>query len=877
MSTHDGIAIIGLSGRFPRAKTIAEFWHNLTKGVETISLFDDEELRAAGIAKEMLADPNYVKAKGMLDDIEWFDAAFFGITPKEAEIMDPQQRLFLECTWTALEDAGYDSEQYAGPIGLFAGAGINSYLMLNLFSNRGVIDFAGILQTSIPNRTDHLTTRCAYKLNLKGPAITVQTACSTSLVAVHLACQSLLNYQCDMALAGGITITVPQKSGYYFQEGGVLSPDGHCRPFDHKANGTVAGNGVGVVVLKRLADALADGDEIHAVIKGSAINNDGSLKVGYTAPSVEGQVEVIAMAQALAGITPDTISYIEAHGTGTTLGDPIEIAALTEVFRATTKRKNFCAIGAVKGSIGHLDVAAGVAGLIKTTLALKHRVLPPATNFESANPGIDLANSPFYISSRPSEWKNGSVPRRAGVSSFGIGGTNAHVVLEEAPERTESGPSRASQLLVLSAKTAAALETATTNLSAYCKENPNANLADVGHTLAVGRRPFRHRRMLVARDATDAAQALDALDPRRVVTGLQEPKDRPALFMFPGQGAQYVGMGRGLYESEKTFRDEVDRCSEQLKVMLGLDLREVMYPPAEQVKQGEEKLRQTAITQPALFVIEYALAKLLIEWGVRPAGMIGHSLGEFVAACLAGVLSLNDALRLVAARGRLMQSAERGAMLSVPLPEPEVQTMLGASLSLASVNAPSLCVVSGPTEAIAELEAKLKAKDVLCRQLHTSHAFHSTMMDPILDAFRAEVEKVSLNAPNIPFVSNLTGTWITAAEVTDPEYWVRHLRQTVRFGDGVTRLFEEPDAVLLEVGPGATLMTIARWHPAKAAGQMVLTSLPRSEEAQSDQVSLQNSLGRLWMSGVKVNWPTYFGGEQRRRVSLPTYPFERRR
>jgi phthiocerol/phenolphthiocerol synthesis type-I polyketide synthase E len=877
MSTHDGIAIVGLSGRFPKAKTIAEFWHNLTEGIETISFFDDEELLAAGIAKEMLADPNYVKAKGMLDEIEWFDAAFFGITPKEAEIMDPQQRLFLECAWTALEDAGYDSEQYAGPIGLFAGAGINSYLMLNLFSNRGVIDFAGILQSSIPNRTDHLTTRTAYKLNLKGPAITIQTACSTSLVAVHLACQSLLNYQCDMALAGGVTITAPQKSGYYFQEGGVLSPDGHCRPFDHKANGTVAGNGVGVVVLKRLAEALADGDEIHAVIKGSAINNDGSLKVGYTAPSVEGQVEVIAMAQALAGVAPDTIGYIEAHGTGTTLGDPIEIAALTEVFRAGTNRKNFCAIGAVKASIGHLDVAAGIAGLIKTTLALKHRVLPPAINFEAENAGIDLANSPFYVSNRSIPWNNGSVPRRAGISSFGIGGTNAHVVLEEAPGRTESGPSRYSQLLTLSAKTAAALESATTNLSAFLKEKPSANLADVGYTLAVGRRPFRHRRILVASDPADAAQALDALDPRRVVTGLQEPKDRPVMFMFPGQGAQSVDMGRGLYESEKTFRYEVDRCAEQLKPLLGLDLRNVIYPQAEQAKDADEQLRQTAITQPALFVIEYALSKLLLEWGVRPAGMIGHSLGEFVAACLAGVLSLNDALALVAARGRLMQGAERGEMLSVPLPEPEVRAMLNADLSLASVNAPSLCVVSGPTEAINELERKLKAKDVLCRRLHTSHAFHSQMMEPILDAFRSEVEKVQLNKPDIPFVSNLTGTWIKAAEVTDPDYWVRHLRQTVRFGDGVSRLFEEPEAVLLEVGPGATLMTIARWHPAKAAGQMVLTSLPRVEEAQADLVSLQNSLGRLWMAGVKISWPGYFGKEQRRRVSLPTYPFERRR
>lgn len=877
MSKQDGIAIIGLAGRFPKAKNVAEFWQNLTDGVKTVSLFDDEELRAAGIAKETLADPNYVKAKGMLDEVEWFDASFFGITPKEAEITDPQQRLFLECAWTALEDAGYDSEQYAGPIGLFAGASINSYLMLNLFSNRGLIDLAGILQSSIPNRTDHLTTRCAYKLNLKGPAITVQTACSTSLVAVHLACQSLLSYQCDMALAGGVTISVPQKSGYYFQEGGVLSPDGYCRPFDHKANGTVTGNGVGVVVLKRLGDALADGDEIHAVIKGSAVNNDGSLKVGYTAPSVEGQIEVIAMAQALAGITPDTIGYIEAHGTGTTLGDPIEIAALKEVFAAGTNLKNFCALGSVKANIGHLDVAAGVAGLIKTTLALKHRTVPPLLHFERANPQIDLDDSPFYVSTRPAKWTNGKGPRRAGISSFGIGGTNAHVMLEEAPEQAESGSSRPGQLLVLSAKSAQALEMASTNLSAWFKENGNANLADAAYTLAVGRRSFNHRRMLVAHDAADAAQALDALDPRRVVTGLQEPKERPVMFMFPGQGAQYPNMGRQLYELEPTFRTVVDQCAEQLKPLLGLDLREVLYPQGESSQQSQGQLRQTAITQPALFVTEYALAKLLIDWGVRPAGMIGHSLGEFVAACLAGVLSLNDALKLVAVRGRLMQSAEDGAMLSVPLPEPDVQALLDGNLSLASVNGPSLCVVSGPTEAIAALEEQLKSKDVLCRRLHTSHAFHSQMMDPIVDAFRAEVEKVDLRAPSIPFVSNLTGTWIKTSEVTDPEYWVKHLRQTVRFGDGVTRLFEEPDAILLEVGPGTTLMTIARWHPAKAAGQMVLTSLPHADDRQTDLVALQNALGRLWIAGIKFSWSNYFEGEQRRRISLPTYPFDRRR
>ncbi|HEX8559984.1 MAG TPA: MupA/Atu3671 family FMN-dependent luciferase-like monooxygenase [Pyrinomonadaceae bacterium] len=876
-SAPEGVAIIGLSGRFPGAKTTAEFWQNLVAGVEAVSFFTDEELRAEGVAEGVLADPAYVKAKAMLDDIESFDAGFFGITPKEAEITDPQQRLFLECAWAALENAGYDSEQYAGAIGLFAGSSLNSYLMVNLFSNPGLVDSVGILQTSIPNRADHLTTRCAYKLNLKGPAVTVQTACSTSLVAVHLACQSLLNYQCDMALAGGATVSVPKRSGYFHQEGGVLSPDGHCRAFDHRANGTVVGNGVGVVVLKRLADALEDGDEIHAVIRGSAINNDGSLKLGYTAPSVEGQVEVIAMAQAVAGVGPDTVTYVEAHGTGTTLGDPMEMEALTAAFRTGTDRKNYCAVGSVKTNIGHLDVAAGVAGLIKTTLALEARLLPPLTNFERPNPGINLEDSPFYFNPRPAPWETDGAPRRAGVSSFGIGGTNAHVVLEEAPPRAASGPSRPSQLLVLSAKTGAALEAATQNLSAHLRENPQASLADIAHTLAVGRRAFRHRRVLVSADAADAAQALELLTPHRVVTGLQEPKERPVVFMFTGQGSQHPGMGRELYETEATFRAEVDACAERLKPVLGLDLRDVLYPPAGQEAQAAEQLRQTFLTQPALFVTEYALAKLWMEWGVRPSAMIGHSIGEYVAACLAGVMSLPDALALVAARGRLMQGAEPGEMLSVPLPEKEVLPLLGDQLSLASVNAPGMCVVAGGSEAVGRLEESLKARDVVCRRLQTSHAFHSHMMDPILDSFRAEARRVRLSAPSIPYVSNLTGTWVTAAEATDADYWVKHLRHTVRFGEGVARLFEEPDSILLEVGPGRTLMSIARWHPAKPAGQSVFTSLPHPDEGGSAVASVQNALGRLWLAGVNVAWGGYYARERRRRVPLPTYPFERQR
>ena len=871
----EGVAIIGMAGRFPFARNLAEFWDNLREGVECISFFTDEELAKEGIDEAWLSDPNYIKAKGVLNDVDLFDASFFGLSPREAETMDPQQRFFLECTWEALENAGYDSEQYHEAIAVYGGVSLNSYLLLNLLSDPGLLDSVGILQASIRNRTDHLATRVSYKLNLKGEAVTVQTACSTSLVAVHLACQSLLDYHSDMALAGGVSIGVPKKAGYMFQEGGIFSADGHCRAFDKDATGTVIGNGVGVVVLKRLSDALADGDLIHAVIKGSAINNDGSAKVGYTAPSVNGQSEVIAMAQSVATIEPETISYIETHGTGTPLGDPVEIAALTQVFRASTSKKNFCAIGSVKSNIGHLDTAAGVAGLIKTVLALKHGTIPPSLHFERPNSQIDFASSPFYVNNRLSEWKKNGGPRRAGVSSFGIGGTNAHVVLEEAPAQEDSGPSRPSHLLLLSAKSSAALEVATTNLSNYLEQHPEVKLADVAYTLQVGRRAFSHRRMVVCSDAAEAVQALSTLDPRRVVAGLQEPRERTVVFMFPGQGAQYANMGQELYKIEETFRQQVDLCSDQLRDHLGFDLRDVLFSPEEQLAECNEKLRQTSVTQPALFVVEYALAQLLSQWGVQPQAMIGHSIGEYVAACLAGVFSLKDALGLVAARGRVMGALAGGSMLMVPLPEKDVRPLLGRYLSLAAVNAPAMCAVSGTTEAVDELARMLNAKQVVCHPLRTSHAFHSWMMEPALDEFRALMSKVKLHPPSIPFISNLTGTWITDAEATDADYWARQLRETVRLSEGIAELFKESDAILLEVGPGRTLMTIARWHPQKAAGQIVLHSLPHPDERGADLSTLLHNLGRMWLAGLELDWSRFYASERRRRIPLPSYPFAR--
>ncbi|HYO90813.1 MAG TPA: type I polyketide synthase, partial [Pyrinomonadaceae bacterium] len=656
------IAIIGMSARFPGAKNVARFWHNLRDGVECISFFTHEEMLAAGVDPALLDDSNYVNADGVLEDIDLFDASFFGFNPREAQVLDPQHRFFLECSWEALENAGYDPETYQGLIGVYAGTSISTY-QDNLYSNSELVGLVGDFQIAIGNNKDHLTTQVSYKLNLKGPSVAVQTACSTSLVSVCLACQSLLSYECDLALAGGVTIGVPQRTGYLYQPGGIGSPDGHCRAFDAAAQGTVGGSGVGLVVLKRLDDALADGDYIHAVIRGAALNNDGSLKVGYTAPSVVGQAQVIAMAQAIAGVEPETITYVEAHGTGTPLGDPIEIAALTQAFRARTTKKQFCAIGSVKTNIGHLDSAAGVAGLIKTVLALKHKMLPPSLHFTEPNPNIDFANSPFYVNATLKEWQANGSPRRAGVSSFGIGGTNAHLVVEEAPKTEESAPSRPAQLLVLSAKTSSALERATANLAEHLRQHPETNLADVAYTLQVGRRAFKQRRSLACDSLVDAITALETPDHRRVLTASVETEQRPVAFMFSGQGAQYAGMSAGLYESEADFREQIDLCSELLKPHLDTDLRQLLYPGAGQWEEANLQLQQTAYAQPALFAVEYALAKLWMKWGVRPEAMIGHSLGEYVAASLAGVFSLEEALALVAARGRLMQRLPAGAML----------------------------------------------------------------------------------------------------------------------------------------------------------------------------------------------------------------------
>jgi len=872
------IAVIAMAGRFPGANNLEAFWHNLREGVESISFFTDEELQAAGVPPELYRQPNYVRARGILDQVDLFDAGFFGFFPREAALLDPQHRLFLECAWETIERAGYNPETYPGLIGVFGGVGMNSYLLSYVMTHGSALEPAEGYQLAISNDKDFLATRVSYKLNLKGPSVAVQTACSTSLVAVVLACQSLLNYQCDMALAGGVTLSLPQHSGYLYQEGMILSPDGHCRAFDARAQGTVPGNGVGMVLLKRLEDALAEGDTIYAVIKGTALNNDGALKVGYTAPSVDGQAEVIATALAVANVDPATLGYIETHGTGTPLGDPIEIAALTRVFREKTAAKNFCALGAVKANVGHLDAAAGIAGFIKTVMALQHREIPPSLHFERANPQIDFANSPFFVNTELREWQSHGTPRRAGVSSFGIGGTNAHVILEEAPAVRSEPASRPWQLLLLSARSANALEAATAQLAQHLHTHPELPLPDVAYTLQIGRKRFNHRRMLVAASREEALAILEKRDPKRLLGAAHEKEQSspPIVFMFSGQGAQYVNMGLEIYQHEPTFRECLDYCAEFLRPMIDLDLRRLLFPAEEKRAQAAEQLQQTFITQPALFVIEYALAKLWMAWGIQPQAMIGHSIGEYVAACLAGVFTLEEALTLVAGRGRLMQSLPAGAMLSVPLQENRLRPLLTKGLSLAAINAPANCVVSGSFEAIAALEARLAEQNIEYRRLHTSHAFHSEMMDSILEAFTAEVKKVKLQPPTMPYLSNLSGTWITAAEATEPAYWARHLRHTVRFADGVQELLQDKSRVLLEVGPGQTLSALVKRQP-DTLGRVILSSMRHPQEQQSDMAFLLTTLGRLWLAGVQIDWSGFYAREKRRRVALPTYPFERQR
>ena len=889
----DAVAIVGMAGRFPGAKSVDALWENLRLGRECVTFFSDEELLAAGVDRATLEDPDYVKACPFLEDPDLFDAAFFGMNPREAELTDPQQRHFLEVAWEALESAGYDPERYPGSIGVYGGSSRNNYLLNHLLTNPQVLESMGVVACALANEKDFLATRVSYKLNLRGPSVTVATACSTSLVAIHLGMQALLGGECDMVLAGGSCVSALEKSGYPCVEGGVFSTDGHLRAFDHRASGQVGGNGVAIVVLKRLEDALAAGDSIRAVLRGSALNNDGIKKVSFSAPGVAGQAQVIAEALEVAHVHPEEVSYVECHGTGTQLGDPIEIAALNKAYGARTQAKGYCPIGSLKTNIGHLDAAAAVAAVVKTTLALEHKEIPASLNFEKPNPEIDFESSPFFVNTKLRPWETDKLPRRAGVSSFGMGGTNGHLVLEEAPELPTPSDSRPYQLILLSARSKNALEDATRELALALEaprfQGPDAPaIADVAYTRMVGRKAFAVRRAVVARDRAEAVDALQRLDPKRTVIGNAPKVKRRAAFLFTGQGAQYPNMMRGLYEAEPSFQAALDRCCEGLKPHLGRDLRELLFPAEDRLEEAAVELKQTQYTQPALFAVEIALARLLADWGIEPVAMLGHSIGEFVAATLASVLTLDEALALVAARGRLIGGLPAGgSMLAVQLAEEELRGELPSELSIAAVNGPELCVASGPEDAVARLEAELTKRAISCRRLHTSHAFHSALMEPALADFRGELAKVTLRPPQQRFVSCSTGTWIRPEEATDPEYWVRHIREAVRFADGVQTLLSEKNLALVEVGPGQGLCSLAQMVRDAASGDAgskgsgkdtpVLSTTRHPHEKVDDLARLLRAVGELWTQGVDFDPEGFYERERRRRVPLPTYPFQRQR
>lgn len=866
------IAIIGMAARLPGARNITEYWRNLREGVESIVSHTREEMLARGARPDLVDDPCYVNASAPLEDHDCFDAAFFGYSAREASIMDPQHRIFLECAYHALEDAGYDSRRYRGLIGVYAGCTMNTYLLHNVMAHADdTVAAVGDLQTMVGNDKDYLTTRVSHKLDLRGPSLAVQTACSTSLVAIHLACRALLDDECDMALAGGASVRLPHGAGYLANPGGTSSPDGHCRAFDADAAGSVVGNGVGVVVLKRLADALRDRDQIYAVIRGSAINNDGQVKASFTAPSVDGQSRAVKRALERAGVSARDIQFVEAHGTGTPLGDPIEVAALTRAFRHWTDDTGYCWLGSVKPNIGHLDAAAGVAGLIKAVLALKHRLLPPVVNFRRPNPKLELDTTPFVV---PTELVRleADEPLRASVNSLAMGGTNAHVVLEEAPAVRRGGPSRSRQPVLLSARSAEALEAMSQALGQWARENPAADVADVAYTLATGRRELEYRRVLLARDLDDVGYGLSARGSRRQ----REAKARGSVrtaFLFPGQGAQRLGMGARLAEQDPVFARHLQTVFDLFRDAAGLDLRSVLYPGSDEADAARARLAETQLTQPALFAVEWALGRTLFDYGVRPYAMLGHSVGELVAATLAGVLSLPDAVEVVALRCRLMSDTAEGAMLYANLsPAEAAERLAGGALAIAAVNSDRLVVLSGPVDAIERVEQELRVDGVPCGRLEVTRAFHSPAMEPAAAKLGDALHGRKMNEPSSLVVSNVTGEYLTAEQATSPEYWADQVRRTVRFADGLQTLVRDGVTVFLEVGPGRSLSGLAQ------AATRDATCLPVLDNGSGEEMpDLLEVLTGYWLEGGEVDWAAYYEGEERSRISLPGYPFARTR
>jgi len=875
-----GIAVIGMAGRFPGAADAHEFWRNLSEGVCSIA-----PIPATERPSELPQQANHVSLESTIDDAEFFDAKFFGIYPKQARDMDPQHRVFLECAWSAMEDAGYLPDEAPGDVGVFAGCHMNTYVLTRMAADArlrgGLADSfpGGNLVTEISSDKDYLATRVSFQLNLTGPSIAVQTACSTSLVAIAQACESLAAGSCEMALAGGATITFPRHAGYLFTEDSILAPDGVCRTFDVNAKGTVFGDGVGVVLLKPVEKAIEDGDEIYAVIRGWGVSNDGRDKQGYTAPSIKGQASAILRAHRKANITADTISYVEAHGTATQVGDPIEIEALTRAFRESTDKKQFCRIGSLKTNVGHLDVAAGVAGLMKACLALKHAKIPPSLNYTAPNPRIDFENSPFEVNTTLTPWETNGHPRRAGLSAFGVGGTNAHLIIDEPPATTLQANERTENVITLSARSETALDKQCQELASHLKERPELALDDVCHTLQTGRKKFNYSRIITVSSIGDAVAALESLDSERAQTLKQIRRRSELVWMFPGQGSQHINMARELYETEPEFAAPVNECAELLQETLKLDIRDLMFDGS--ATASTETINQTAVAQPAMFVISYAMAVWLQARGVSPTQLIGHSVGEFAAACLAGIFTLPEALKLVATRGRLMQDLPSGSMLSIRLPANEVKPLLPSDgrVEIAAINSPATCVVAGPTDAIEAFATDLEAGSLGVspphRLLQTSHAFHSAMMDPAVEQFAAVVKTINLKPPAIPLISTVTASLMTAEEATSVEYWSTQIRRPVRFADALGVALESPDALLLEVGPGQALTTLSHQHRAKTKDQLAIASLPHPRQEQSAATFALTALGRLWQANIAVDWTSLYQHGSRPKVHLPTYPFER--
>ena len=879
-SQHDArldIAVIGMAGRFPDAPSVDELWRGVRDGWSGVRRFTPDELVAAGVPHEAMRDPLFVPAAPLLRDHPGlFDAEFFGFSPREAELLDPQHRLFLECAWEALENAGYGPACCPPAVGVYASASMSAYLLFNLMSRPDLVHPAEAAQTMFCNDKDFVSTRVSYELNLRGPSVTVQTACSSSLVAIHTACQALLTHECDLAIAGGVSVHVPQRTGYYYIEGGYHTPDGCCRPFDARAQGTLFGSGAGVVALKRLADALAARDTIAAVVRGSAINNDGAGKVGFTAPSVDGQADTIARAYAIADVPPGSIGFVETHGTATSLGDAVEIAALRKIYADVPERRR-CALGSIKANIGHLDVAAGVTGFIKAVLTVRDGVIPPMAHFEQANAALGLDDSPFYVPTSSAGWPESLRPRRAAVSSFGIGGTNCHVVVEEAPALEADRAPETAEIIAISARTASALECATVRLADHLADHADIALSSASYTLLAGRDAFRHRRFCVCRDRPHAIASL--LDPTAMTTCVAAALERPAAFLFPGGGAQYATMGAGTYAREPVFREAVDRCAALLVPTLGRDLRRIIHPSASDAASAGALLTRAAFALPALLTVEYGLARLWMSWGVSPRAMLGHSLGEYAAAVISGAMALSDALELVALRGALIERLPEGAMVSVAATPDAVAALLD-DCELAAVNAPAQCVVTGPAAAIARFTDRLTAHGIENRRIPIQAAGHSSLVDAVLDDFGERLARVALHAPDIPYVSCITGDWIRADQARDPEYWVAHFRRPIRFADAITCIADERPQTLLEVGPGRTLGSLVRANCGTAtasADLAVVPTWPHAHDADQDVPTVLAAAAKIWALGGSVAWDRLFEGRRPRRVPLPTYPFERQR